>query len=115
MAGVPVKMLWVRVRPYRWWIVAGSICLMGLLLAWLVATAPLGRALEPAKQPSLIITDMNGKAIARRGDYKEEPVKIARFQDHPTATRTSVTSVATGHHCQPLPGRKGPGRPWSPI
>lgn len=81
---------WQRVRPYRWWIVGGTAGLLGLLLAWLVVTAPLGRALEPAKQPSLIITDMNGKAIARRGDYKEEPVKIALLPAHVPAAFIAI-------------------------
>ncbi|WP_353217260.1 transglycosylase domain-containing protein [Sandarakinorhabdus sp.] len=71
--------IWSRIRPLRWWLLAGLAAAFAALLAWLVATAPLGRALEPAKQPSLIITDMNGKPIARRGDYKEEPVAIARL------------------------------------
>lgn len=81
MAGLPARIgtVWARVRPWRWWIAGGIVALFGLLLAWLVATAPLGRALEPAKQPSLVITDMTGKPIARRGDYKEEPVKIAQL------------------------------------
>jgi penicillin-binding protein 1A len=80
----------VSIRPYRWWIAGGIVGLLGLLLAWLVVTAPLGRALEPAKQPSLIITDMNGKAIARRGDYKEEPVKIALLPAHVPAAFIAI-------------------------
>ena len=92
MASLPVRfpLTWASIRPYRWWI-GGSIAgLMGLLFAWLVVTAPLGRALEPAKQPSLIITDMNGKAIARRGDYKEEPVKIAALPAHVPAAFIAI-------------------------
>ena len=90
MESVPVQTPWARVRPFRWWIVAVILGLLGLLLAWLVATAPLGRALEPAKQPSLIITDMNGKPIARRGDYKEEPVKIALLPAHVPAAFIAI-------------------------
>ncbi|WP_372918552.1 transglycosylase domain-containing protein [Sandarakinorhabdus sp.] len=92
MASLPVRfpMTWVSIRPYRWWIAGGIVGLLGLLLAWLVVTAPLGRALEPAKQPSLIITDMNGKAIARRGDYKEEPVKIALLPAHVPAAFIAI-------------------------
>ena len=82
--------LWAAVRPYRWWAVGGVLGLFVALLAWLVATAPLDRALEPAKQPSLIITDMNGTAIARRGDYKEEPVKIARLPAHVPAAIIAI-------------------------
>lgn len=92
MAGLPARIAatWAMVRPYRWWIAGGIIGLIGLLLAWLVATAPLGRALEPAKQPSLIITDMNGKPIARRGDYKEEPVKISALPAHVPAAFIAI-------------------------
>ena len=92
MAGLPARIgaSWAVIRPYRWWMAGGIVGLMGLLLAWLVATAPLGRALEPAKQPSLVITDMNGKPIARRGDYKEEPVKIALLPAHVPAAFIAI-------------------------
>ena len=74
----------------RWWLAGSLVLLLGALLAWLVATAPLGRALEPARQPSLIITDMTGKPIARRGDYKEEPVKIAALPAHVPAAFIAI-------------------------
>jgi penicillin-binding protein 1A len=92
MAGVAARIgsVWAAVRPYRWWAVATVLGLFVVLLAWLVATAPLDRALEPAKQPSLIITDMNGKAIARRGDYKEEPVTIAQLPAHVPAAFIAI-------------------------
>ncbi|OYQ31309.1 hypothetical protein CHU93_04190 [Sandarakinorhabdus cyanobacteriorum] len=92
MAGVAARIgsVWAVVRPYRWWAVAAVVGLFVALLAWLVATAPLDRALEPAKQPSLIITDMNGKAIARRGDYKEEPVTIAQLPAHVPAAFIAI-------------------------
>ncbi len=92
MAGIAVRLgtLWGQVRPYRWWIAGGIVGLFALLFTWLVVTAPLGRALEPAKQPSLIITDMNGKPIARRGDYKEEPVKIALLPAHVPAAFIAI-------------------------
>jgi penicillin-binding protein 1A len=92
MAGLPARLpaAWAQIRPYRWWIAGGIVGLFALLFTWLVATAPLGRALEPAKQPSLIITDMNGKPIARRGDYKEEPVKIAQLPAHVPAAFIAI-------------------------
>ena len=50
MAGTAVRLgtLWGQVRPYRWWIAGGIVGLFALLFTWLVATAPLGRALELA-------------------------------------------------------------------
>ena len=67
----------LRASPRRWWYAAaGFVGLFALLLAWLVVTAPLDRALQPAEQPSFVLTDMTGKPIARRGDYKDEPVTI---------------------------------------
>ncbi|MCU0890279.1 MAG: PBP1A family penicillin-binding protein [Sandarakinorhabdus sp.] len=85
--------IWVRLRqsPRRWWYVAGGAAgLFALLLAWLVATAPLDRALQPAEQPSLILTDITGKPIARRGDYKDEPVTIAELPAHVPAAFISI-------------------------
>ncbi len=92
MAGVAARIgsAWAMVRPYRWWAAGAVVGLFVALLAWLVATAPLDRALEPAKQPSLIITDMNGKPIARRGDYKEEPVTIAQLPAHVPAAFIAI-------------------------
>jgi penicillin-binding protein 1A len=78
-AGAAPKPRWRR----RWrWLLAGTgalLLVLGITFAWLVATAPLGRALEPSKTPSLILVDSKGEAIARRGDYKEAPVEVARL------------------------------------
>ena len=60
------------------------------LLAWLAATAPLGRALEPLKEPSLILLSADGKPIARRGDYKEAPVEIARLPGYVPAALIAI-------------------------
>jgi len=60
-------------------IVGGIVLLFGVVLLWLVITAPLGRALEPLKEPSLVILDAGGQPIARRGNYKEPPVTIAEL------------------------------------
>ncbi len=89
-AAARIGQIWAVVRPYRWWSLVAVLGLFVVLLGWLVATAPLDRALQPAKQPSLIITDMNGKAIARRGDYKEEPVKIANLPPHVPAAIIAI-------------------------
>jgi len=92
MASLPIAMgtLWGRIRPFRWWIVLGLVGLFAALVAWLVATAPLGRALEPLQQPSLVITDMTGKPIARRGDYKEEPVLVAKLPAYVPAALIAI-------------------------
>ncbi len=95
MAGLPapVAALWLRFRQSRyqlWWIAAAIAGLFALLLAWLVATAPLGRALEPAAQPSLILTDATDKPIARRGDYKDEPVTIKSLPAHVPAAFIAI-------------------------
>jgi penicillin-binding protein 1A len=100
MASLPASIVtvWGLVRPYRWWFVVGVVALFAALLAWLVATAPLGRALEPLKQPSLIITDMTGKPIARRGDYKEEPVAIARLPAYVPAALIAIEDRRFNEH-----------------
>jgi penicillin-binding protein 1A len=85
--------LWTGLRrsPRRWWYVAGGVAgMFGLLLAWLVATAPLNRALQPAEQPSLILADITGKPIARRGDYKDDPVAIAQLPAHVPAAFIAI-------------------------
>ena len=64
----------------HWPATVGLVVLaIGVLLGWLIVTAPLGRALEPLKEPSLVLLDATGKPIARRGNYKEPPVSIAEL------------------------------------
>ena len=74
---VPSRRGFVR----RWWkpILVGLVLTVIVLGIWLVVTAPLGRALEPLKNPSLVLLDAGGHPIARRGDYKEAPVTIAEL------------------------------------
>ena len=71
----------VRSFLRRWWaaILGAVVLAIMLLLAWLIYTAPLGRALEPLKEPSLVLLDIDGEPIARRGNYKEAPVTIAEL------------------------------------
>jgi penicillin-binding protein 1A len=57
----------------------GLALLLVATFAWLIVTAPLGRSLEPRKEPSLILLTADGKPIARRGDYKEAPVDVTRL------------------------------------
>ncbi|WP_164156248.1 transglycosylase domain-containing protein [Sandarakinorhabdus rubra] len=91
LAQVQAQAARLRQSRWRWWYAAGVVAgLFALLLAWLVATAPLGRALLPAEQPSLVITDMTGKPIARRGDYKDEPVTIRELPAHVPAAFIAI-------------------------
>ena len=71
--------LFQRVRPHLIPAAAVFFGFIVALLIWLVLSAPLGRALEPARKPSLVLTDSGGRPIARRGDYKEAPVEIAKL------------------------------------
>ncbi len=48
-------------------------------LLWLIFTAPLGRALEPLKDPAMLLVSSEGKPIARRGAIKDEPVEVAKL------------------------------------
>ena len=65
----------------RWWKIAlySFLGLFVVTLAWLVISAPLGRALEPLKDPAMLLLSEEGIPIARRGAMKEEPVEIRRL------------------------------------
>ena len=76
-----------RAKPY---VLPGLAVLIGFVIALIIWTAPLGRALEPAKKPSLVLLDSDGKPIARRGDYKEEPVEIARLPAYVPAALIAI-------------------------
>jgi len=75
----------------HWKLVLGLVVLTIIALAvWLVVTAPLGRALEPLKNPGLILLDASGRPIARRGDYKEAPVTIAELPKYVPAAFVAI-------------------------
>ncbi len=81
---------WQQVRPY---LLPGLAIFTGIgiaLVIWLTLTAPLGRALEPAEKPSLVLIDSGGRPIARRGDYKEEPVEIAKLPKYVPAALIAI-------------------------
>ena len=80
-------------RRLRQYILPGLAILAGFLIAlviWLVLTAPLGRALEPAQKPALVLADSGGRPIARRGDYKEAPVDLERLPRHVAAALIAI-------------------------
>ena len=89
-AGDPPRRRWQQIRPF---LLPGIAVFSGICIAlviWLTLSAPLGRALEPAQKPSLVLVDSGGKPIARRGDYKEEPVEIARLPKYVPAALIAI-------------------------
>ncbi len=66
------------------------VLLLVAMLAWLIVTAPLGRALEPLKEPSMVLLSADGKPIARRGDYKEAPVDVAKLPAYVPAALIAI-------------------------
>jgi penicillin-binding protein 1A len=83
----------VQGHPLRQYILPALAVLTGFIIAliiWLVFTAPLGRALEPAQKPALVLTDSSGRPIARRGDYKEAPVDIAKLPKYVPAALIAI-------------------------
>ncbi len=82
-----------KTRPLRHYILPALAVLTGFVIAiiiWLVFTAPLGRALEPAQKPALVLTDSGGRPIARRGDYKEAPVDLDKLPKYVPAALIAI-------------------------
>ena len=78
------------VRRHWRLIVGGLVLLFFVTLAWLLVTAPLGRALEPRRDPSLVLLAADGRPIARRGDYKEAPVTLAELPRYVPAALIAI-------------------------
>ncbi len=69
------KRIWLRV-------LAALVLLFIGLVAWLMLTAPLSRALEPLESPALVLEASDGTPIARRGSFKEQPVDVTKLPPH---------------------------------
>lgn len=68
-------------RP--WQIGAGAVVLVLVaVVTALLWSLPLGRALEPLENPTLVLVASDGRPIARRGSYKEAPVEVAQLPKH---------------------------------
>jgi penicillin-binding protein 1A len=73
------------VRPPIWkrrpWQIgaAASVAVVIAIIVSLLWSLPLGRALEPLANPTLVIVASDGSPIARRGSYKEAPVEVAKL------------------------------------
>ena len=78
-AAPPVEPAKPSRRRYWRWAFNIFAALLLVTLIWLIVTAPLGRALEPLKDPAMLLVSAEGRPIARRGAIKEEPVDIARL------------------------------------
>ena len=62
------------------WIAAGVVATLLIAAAvFMVWSLPLGRALEPLQDPTLVLTSADGKPFARRGSYKETPVDATKL------------------------------------
>jgi 1A family penicillin-binding protein len=69
-----------RIRPVQLALVAAGLFVV--LVLWLSWALPLGRALEPLENPTLVLVTADGKPFARRGSYKEQPVEVAALPEH---------------------------------
>ncbi len=72
-APLPKRRQWLKITLYS------TFVFLVLIIGWLVITAPLGRALEPLKDPAMLLLSAEGRPIARRGAVKEAPVEAARL------------------------------------
>jgi membrane peptidoglycan carboxypeptidase len=89
------KPLWAR-RPWR---IAGVAALAVLaVVGYLLWSLPLGRALEPVENPTLVLVAADGAPIARRGSYKEAPVEAAKLPKHVRDAFISIEDRRFYHH-----------------
>ncbi len=90
-AGPPTEQQSVGAKRPRWvlWLYAISALLL-VLLAWLIVTAPLSRALEPLDDPALLLVSADGHPIARRGALKEAPVEVDQLKPLTSAAFVSI-------------------------
>lgn len=72
--------IWKR-RPWQIGAVAVVLAAVAVVVS-LLWSLPLGRALEPLENPTLVLVAADGQPIARRGSYKEAPVEVAKLPRH---------------------------------
>ena len=70
-----------RVRTVKR-IALGVLIVLGLIIVWLIVTAPMSRSLGPVAAPSLTILSAEGEPIARRGAVIGDPVSIDELPAH---------------------------------
>ncbi|MBT9471094.1 MAG: transglycosylase domain-containing protein [Pseudomonadota bacterium] len=69
-------------RRRLWQVAGGAVLALIALIVFMVWSLPLGRALEPLANPTLILVSADGKPFARRGSYKEQPVDVTKLPKH---------------------------------
>ena len=80
-----------RRRRRPWPLVLYTVSAIVLVtLVWLVLTAPLSRALEPLKDPALLLMSADGRPIARHGSLKEAPVDVDQLNPLTPAAFVSI-------------------------
>ncbi|MBW0144600.1 transglycosylase domain-containing protein [Sphingomicrobium clamense] len=79
-------------RRHKWlkWGFYGFSALFFITIIWLVVTAPLGRSLEPLKEPALVFMSQEGQPISRSGQIKDEPVEVAQLPAHVTQAFVAI-------------------------
>jgi penicillin-binding protein 1A len=92
---------WREWTPRRRAIVLAALA-VGLAFATLVAWAswrlPLDRALAPLPDPTLVLLDADGEPFARRGAYKEAPVKVGELPEHVVEAVLAIEDRRFYHH-----------------
>ncbi|CAM8645816.1 transglycosylase domain-containing protein [Sphingobium cupriresistens] len=73
---------WRRRLQITGWVIAASLAVLMILVAWLAVTAPLSRSLKPIAPPSISLTSADGHLIARRGAVIDRPVTMAELPAH---------------------------------
>ena len=66
-------------RRRSWQIAGGLLAVLIAVIVFMVWSLPLGRALEPLPNPTLVLVSADGKPFARRGSYKEQPVDVTKL------------------------------------
>ena len=71
-----------RRRRWRRHVLLGFAALFLLLFAWIAATTPLSRSLQPPVASSLVLLSAEGRPIARQGAIVDDPVSVERLPEH---------------------------------
>jgi membrane peptidoglycan carboxypeptidase len=72
--------IWKR-HPWKIGAAAVAVLLIAVIVS-LLWSLPLGRALEPLANPTLVLVTSDGQPIARRGAYKEAPIEIGKVPSY---------------------------------
>jgi penicillin-binding protein 1A len=80
-------------------IAAGGVVLaMVAFVAWAGWKLPVDRALAPLPEPTLVLLDVDGEPFARRGAYKEAPVRARDLPPHVVQAVLAIEDRRFYHH-----------------